>query len=533
MRIQTDLVQVQLTGRFARPVERTFSRHQREHTTVLFGGLTWKHERLVQASLRNLGYNATPLPDPDVAAFQAGKEYGNNGQCNPTYFTVGNLVRYLQRLQAEGLSRREIQDRYVFLTAGACGPCRFGMYEAEYRLALQNSGFDGFRVLLFDLGQGMEQDSTTQGLLMNQEFFLGILNALNAADVLNEVAALLRPFELDLGAAQRALTQAIETFAQSLEKSTPLEPRWIPKKFHDSARLLRQLSSGALPQAMDAARQHFGPVMVERLRVKPVVKVIGEFWAQTTEGDGNYRMFSFLENDGAQVLSEPISSLILYMIHQARQFCRDRKGLQPGLRRKRWKLGAAEALFRHEYGRLLSAAGGLGTAPVDQYKLQKLAHPYYNSRAAGGEGHVEVGKNLYYSRNKLAHMVLSLKPFGCMPSSQSDGVQAALVAQERGMIYLPLETSGEGEINAHSRVQMALSEARAKANAEFEGILGKTGWPVSDLHRFIDDHPEIRNPFYKIPAFAGVTGHAARTATHIADRAARERWSPKTLVAVG
>jgi len=37
----------------------------------------------------------------------------------------------------------------VFFTAGACGPCRFGMYEAEYRLALRNAGFDGFRVLLF------------------------------------------------------------------------------------------------------------------------------------------------------------------------------------------------------------------------------------------------------------------------------------------------------------------------------------------------------------------------------------------------
>src|SRR3712207_7985347 len=46
------------------------------------------------------------------------------------------------------LTKQEIIDRYVFFTAGACGPCRFGMYEAEYRLALRNAGFDGFRVLL-------------------------------------------------------------------------------------------------------------------------------------------------------------------------------------------------------------------------------------------------------------------------------------------------------------------------------------------------------------------------------------------------
>ena len=45
-------------------------------------------------------------------------------------------------------------------------------------------------------------------------------------------------------------------------------------------------------------------------------------------------------------------------------------------------------------------------------------------------------------------MVLSLKPFGCMPSTQSDGAQSAVVSNYKEMIYLPVETSGEGEINA-------------------------------------------------------------------------------------
>ena len=38
-------------------------------------------------------------------------------------------------------------------------------------------------------------------------------------------------------------------------------------------------------------------------------------------------------------------------------------------------------------------------------------------------------------------MVLSLKPFGCMPSTQSDGVQAAVIAHFPDMIFLPIETS--------------------------------------------------------------------------------------------
>ena len=170
----------------ARPVEHRFTVSQRPHTTVLYGGLTWKHEELIHGALEGLGYRPEALPCPDVAAFQLGKEYGNNGQCNPTYFTVGNLVQFLQGLESDGMARQDIIDKYIFVTAGACGPCRFGMYEAEYRLALRNSGFDGFRVLLFQQSGGFNQAGEADGFEMNVDFFLGFLNALNMGDVLND-----------------------------------------------------------------------------------------------------------------------------------------------------------------------------------------------------------------------------------------------------------------------------------------------------------------------------------------------------------
>ena len=40
-------------------------------------------------------------------------------------------------------------------------------------------------------------------------------------------------------------------------------------------------------------------------------------------------------------------------------------------------------------------------------ELTRAGHPYYNSRSGGGEGHLEVAKNIYYSNKSLAHMVLS------------------------------------------------------------------------------------------------------------------------------
>ena len=150
---------------FEKPFERPWTKDQRDSTTVLFGGMTIAHDELALEAMRRLGYNLRLLPVPDNEALSVGKEFGNRGQCNPTYYTVGNLVKYLQDLKAAG--EEDVEDRYVFVTAGACGPCRFGMYEAEYRKALRDSGFGNFRVLLFQQSGGLKQSSGDAALELN------------------------------------------------------------------------------------------------------------------------------------------------------------------------------------------------------------------------------------------------------------------------------------------------------------------------------------------------------------------------------
>ena len=533
---------------FKRPQEKPFTAAQRPNTTLLFGGLTWKHEKLVHGALEGLGYRAEAVPTPNVKAFQTGKEYGNNGQCNPTYFTVGNLVQYLQNLEEQGLTKQEIIDRYVFFTAGACGPCRFGMYEAEYRLALRNSGFDGFRVLLFQQSGGLSQSDAEAGLEMNLDFFLGILNALNCGDVMNEVAYALRPFEIEAGQTNRVLDETMDYMHEVFRKKRPWKLDEGMAKylggFSDTAeyvgKFVKQLKGDEYVPALQQCRDRFNEVEIDRLRVKPIVKITGEFWAQTTEGDGNFNMFNFLQKEGAQVLVEPIGTWIMYMIHQVVQKYKDFKGLEEGavlpplwklgtrakiefgFRQKVAKLKLAEAIFKGEYHKIVDALGGIAHHLTDQYELQRIGHPFYNSRAGGGEGHLEVAKNIYYSNKDLAHMVLSVKPFGCMPSTQSDGAQSAVVSKFKDMIYLPVETSGEGEINAHSRVQMALGEAKNKAKKEFAETLEKTGLTLDQCRTWVEAHPESRKPLYQVPHAKGVVGGAANFVVHIAEQMKKE-----------
>ena len=551
---------------FHRPIERAFTADQRPHTTILFGGFTWKHEDLIRAVFQGCGYKCEKLPVPDVAGFQIGKEYGNNGQCNPTYFTVGNLVQYLQFLEKEGIPRQQILDNYVFFTAGSCGPCRFGMYEAEYRFALKNAGFDGFRVLLFKDSDGIKAASGEPGLKFTIDFGFGMLNALQLGDVINDLIYQIRPYEVNKGETDRVFHEMVEGLCDDLRNRKPFEieqsaPEWLKPKvkknkvlrntFNVFGKWHEHMWGKDYLGALEHARQKMNAIEIDRTRVKPTVKITGEFWAQTTEGDGNFHMFEFLEREGAQVLVEPIATWVAYLLYQAKAHAKAKWPVNKphknpewhefkkqfanyiGLRKKLWGISVGQKMWNFFYHRVAEKMGGITHHLAPQQELAELAAPFYNQLARGGEGHLEVGKNIYYTVHKLAHMVLALKPFGCMPSTQSDGAQSAVINKFKDMIFLPIETSGEGEVNAHSRVQMALGEAKVKAKSEFEQCLKSTGKSMAEIREYIDEHPELKRPFYHVPHREGVAGTAAQFILHVSDRMDKDtRFWKKSRVRV-
>ena len=545
------------TEHFRRPRERPVTRAERDRVTIWFGGLTIRHEQLILAALQGLGYNAGVIATPEKADFQAGKEFGNNGQCNPTYFTVGALVNHLRRMRDDdGTPLEDILNNNVFITAGACGPCRFGMYEAEFRLALRNSGFDGFRVVLFEQKGGLDQASLDAGVEFNLNFFVSVLNSFMIGDLLNEVAYSIRPYEVEHGHTEQLFARCLAlcqdavrekdydtihagALAALLAKVTPVNGAVAAATFVDQLRGSHYTDVLATCRAMIDTE-----LEVDYLRPKPICKVTGEFWAQTTEGDGNFHMFHFLEREGAEVLVEPVTTWITYMLNQSVNAAKDRAGLHAdraagmaigvrarvsaelALRKKLFSLTLAQRVLSREYERFRAAVGGTAHQLADQPELQRVGHPYYHSRAGGGEGHLEVAKNIYYSSKELCHMVLSLKPFGCMPSTQSDGAQAAVTSHFKDMIYIPIETSGEGDISAHSRVQMALGDAKAKCKEEFRRAVQESGYALADLRAFVATRRDLRRPLQDIPHRAGFVGRAANFALYVGDVMRREGVMP-------
>jgi predicted nucleotide-binding protein (sugar kinase/HSP70/actin superfamily) len=381
---------------------------------------------------------------------------------------------------------------------------------------------------------------------------MGMFNALNLGDIMNEMIYRIRPYEAKKGETDRIFHESVDRLCTLLRERKPFEdhrdlPGWLSQYFtrhkgagwetvvNSLAKVWDHLYGSAYKECLQDVHDRLGQIEVDRLRVKPVVKIIGEFWAQTTEGDGNFNMFAFLEREGAQVLVEPIATWIMYMMYQVKARWRERKSLDAryknvswyephksllnelNFRKKTAMITAGEAVYSRQYHRVVEALGNIAHHLISQKEMAELAQPFYNQFARGGEGHLEVGKNIYYTKHRLCHMVLALKPFGCMPSTQSDGAQSAVSNHFKEMIFLPIETSGEGEINAHSRVQMALGEAKVKARLEFERALESTGKKLEDVKSYVADHAELRQLFYPVPQREGVTGVAANFVLHVND----------------
>ena len=85
------------------------------------------------------------------------------------------------------------------------------------------------------------------------------------------------------------------------------------------------------------------------------------------------------------------------------------------------------------------------------------------------------------------------------PSTQLDGVQSKIVAKLKDSIFIPIETSGDGEVNIKSRVQMKLFEAKVKAREELQRALDEHGVTLEEIQSYIAKHPELRRPTQKLP----------------------------------
>jgi predicted nucleotide-binding protein (sugar kinase/HSP70/actin superfamily) len=264
-------------------------------------------------------------------------------------------------------------------------------------------------------------------------------------------------------------------------------------------------------------KKNFDSIEVDRLQCKPVVKITGEFYLQTVEGDPNYNIHHWLESEGAEVYPAPVAVWFDYWMRFYVQIFEDYRGVDRFAGAKITSVKALQRAFRWTYNRLRAALNTIPHELPDQYELRRLAAPYYHHRLSGGEGDMLVGKALWAHLNKKAHMICELSPYACMPNTMSVGAMAGVIGQHPDLLYAPIEVKGDAEVHALSRCQMILTEARKRAVREYVEAMERTNLTPEDAKRLLDATPHLKQATYRLPR-DGAVGIAASLLLHLAER---------------
>jgi predicted nucleotide-binding protein (sugar kinase/HSP70/actin superfamily) len=427
-------------------------RRDKKNVTLLYNMIEEKKSYFLRAYFDRAGYKYRDLGAHIKEDVHHGREWGTRMQCNPTYFTCGSMLRELFRIEREeGLSKEEIVQRYVYLGGGGqCGPCRYGMYPEEYVKAVNSAGFKGFRVLIFNSDIIQDPPEPKEAAFRFSPLFkLHFAMSFILGDFIHIAECALRPYVKDKGQLQTAIDECSALIYRAFKS-----PLFLFK----------------LPLALKKAGRIFAALPREEKKL-PLIFVTGEIFANLAHGDGNYNLRRFIADEGAEVMPGLFSQRGLY--EGWRKTWENRQNLRYAVtakEKKHWRSYLKRQKFSSDIVRFLFSFfdrffnqkqfGGKG-ALHDNDDLAKLGHELYHTSIFGGEGNMEVCEAVYY-QDKVDGFI-SVKPFGCMPSSVvSDGVQSKVTAMYPNLNFLSIETSGDNEVNILSRVSMTIFKARQK-----------------------------------------------------------------------
>ncbi len=267
--------------------------------------------------------------------------------------------------------------------------------------------------------------------------------------------------------------------------------------------------------ALRVVKKKFDAIEVDRLQVKPKIKITGEFWLQTHEGDGNYNIKQWLEQEGSEVMPPPVAVWLGYLLHTPIWRLKAKANVDRKVRMKIAMVRGMERLYIGTYNRFRKALGNVPHELPDQEELKELASPFFHYELRGGEGHMLVGKALHAHLHKQANMTCELSPYSCMPNTMSQGAMANVLGKHPSLLYAPIEIKGDAEVHALSRCQMILTEAKKRAQSEFVEAMAKTGMTLEKIRQIEEKRPEVKRATYRVPHL-GYASTAANYVLHLA-----------------
>ncbi len=339
--------------------------------------------RAFASAFRAIGLDAEPTPPADYRTKELGAHYTSGDECYPAKVTVGDFMKLLERPDID-------PARVALFMPTAQGPCRFGQYAPYLRQILDTNGFNAVEIL------SPTSQNAYGGLgALAKPFVRTGWRALLAADLLQKLLLLYRPYEEHRGDTEAVYEESLTDLCDTLER-TPTEP---------GVQLL------SLRDSLIRSRGRFRRLSARKDRGLPLIGIVGEIFCRLNTFS-NENLVRCLEVYGAEAWISDIVEWIWYT--DSEHF---RKLKLTG------RLLSLEALGAWVRNRVQQRDEHVLAAPFhedfagreepDIYEILECARPYLPREGAFGEMVLNVGKTVYLAK-KGAAGIIDISPFTCM-----------------------------------------------------------------------------------------------------------------------
>ena len=491
------------------PYPQKFTKADRKDKVVLIPNTSHAFCRLMSVAFEGQGLRTVPLEIGREEAIRLGKQYVHNDICFPAQIVIGEALAALR-------SGKYDPDKVAVGTGKYVGDCRLTHYEALLRKALDDAGYPQVPIITND---DVDFHNVHPGFKMNVRAALRVAFTLPMIDALEELLRKMRPYETELGAADRAFDEALDLLMEGLRGKS-----------------LRSLKRG-FTQAIDAMKK----VPYDRTNRKPQVLIVGEYLLNFHPG-ANHDVELYLERNGLEVIEARMTDVIrkTYFYQHAQE--KEYRVTRP-LKEKAWH-AVADNVFdvAHNVCDGIACAHPLYEPPCRMPDLVRASDPIIHHTFDAGEGVLIPGEILHHAAHGCTSFLI-LQPFGCLPNHVvGRGIAKRLKELYPQANILPLDYDPDVSFaNIENRLQMLILSAKGAENVQMKAEESPVSAPqtvstaVSDAAAVVANAADVAAyaaadvAAHAIDAgkFATKTAASARSAAEAAAEAASDAAAAK------
>ena len=222
------------------------------------------------------------------------------------------------------------------------------------------------------------------GLEFTMPMTLGCVWAILCTDAVQGLEYKTRPYEVVPGRTDEVVRESIDYLCDVFRNR--------PHRGCKRGAFVWHLSTDYFVNALREVLRKFEAIEVDRLQPRPIVKLTGEFYLQTVEGDPNYNIYRRLEAEGAEVDPAPIVTWLDYLFRVYAQQIEEYIGIDRYARAKLALVYGLQRLYGWTYRRMRAALADIPHETPDQYELRRLAAPWISPSPAVGRRRRHAGR---------------------------------------------------------------------------------------------------------------------------------------------